>query len=125
MATGYGYSGRDGERPVMPRYDARGITPAAGFSSTALDLARFASWQLAVLGGSSDEVLGENTLREMQRIQWMDQDWSIARGLGFGIYRNGSRTLVGHGGDCPGFNTRLFVDPASAAVRNQTRCQST
>jgi len=113
IATGYGYSGRDGVFPPMPRYDARGITPAAGFASTALDLARFASWQFRLLEGQSEEILQANTLREMQRVQWMDWDWSVARGLAFGVYRTGGRTLTGHGGDCPGFNTRLFLDPLS------------
>ena len=113
VATGYGYSGRDGARPPMPRYDARGITPAAGFASTALDLARFASWQFRELNGKADDVLQANTLREMQRVQWMDWDWGTARGLAFGVYRIGNRTLVGHGGDCPGFNTRLYLDPVS------------
>jgi hypothetical protein len=49
----------------------------------------------------------------MQRIQWMDQDFGTARGLAFGVYRVNDRTLVGHGGDCPGFNTRLYIDPVS------------
>jgi CubicO group peptidase (beta-lactamase class C family) len=113
IATGYGFPGRDGEPPPMPRYDTRGIAPAAGFTSTALDLARFAAWQLRLLGGGEDEVLSANTLREMQRVQWMDHDWSAARGLGFGVYRVGDRTVTGHAGDCPGFNTRLYLDPVS------------
>ena len=113
IATGYGYAGKGPESPVMPRYDARGITPAAGFASTVLDLARFASWQFRLLSGDSDEVLKGNTLREMQRVQWMDFDWSVARGLGFGVYRVGDRTFTGHGGDCPGFNTRLYLEPVS------------
>lgn len=113
IATGYSFPGRSGEIKALPRYDARGITPAAGFTSTALDLARFASWQFRVLGGETGEVLSPNTLREMQRVQWMDWDWKVARGLAFGVYRVGSRTLTGHAGDCPGFNTRLFLDPQS------------
>jgi len=113
IATGYGYAGREDGPIPMPRYDARGITPAAGFASTALDLARFASWQFHLLGGGADEVLNGNTLREMQRVQWMDHDWSVARGLAFGVYRLGDRTVTGHAGDCPGFNTRLFLDPLS------------
>jgi CubicO group peptidase (beta-lactamase class C family) len=113
IATGYGFPGRDGVIPPMPRYDARGITPAAGFASSALDLASFASWQFRVLNGDSDEVLSANTLRKMQRVQWMDWDWSTARGLAFGVYRVGERTLTGHAGSCPGFNTRLFLDPVS------------
>jgi len=113
IATGYGFPGRADVLQAMPRYDAKGITPAAGFSSTALDLASFASWQFRVRAGEDKEVLAANTLREMQRVQWMDWDWSVARGLAFGVYRIGGRTLTGHAGDCPGFNTRLFLDPIS------------
>jgi CubicO group peptidase (beta-lactamase class C family) len=126
IATGYGFAGRDGAAPILPRYDARGITPAAGFTSTVLDLASFASWQFRLLDGESDGVLNANTLREMQRVQWIDHDWSVARGLAFGVYRLESRTLIGHGGDCPGFNTRLLIDPVSRygvvtmANRNKT-----
>ena len=125
VATGYGYPGRSQQLKAMPRYDTRGITPAAGFASTALDLARFASWQFRVLDGSDEAVLKANTLREMQRVQWMDWDWSIARGLAFGVYRVNGRTLTGHAGDCPGFNTRLFLDPvgkvAVAVMANRNR----
>lgn len=113
IATGYSFPGRDGEIRTMPRYDARGITPAAGFASTALDLAKFASWQFRVRAGSPDEVLAANTLKEMQRVHWMDWDWGTSWGLAFGIYRDGDRTLTGHGGSCPGFNTRIYVDPIS------------
>jgi CubicO group peptidase (beta-lactamase class C family) len=113
VATGYSYPGRDQELKVMPRYDAKGITPAAGFASTALDLGKFASWQFRLLDGYGDKVLESNTLREMQRVQWLDWDWGTARGLAFGVYRVGGRTLTGHAGDCPGFNTRLFLDPLS------------
>lgn len=113
IATGYAYPGREEGYPALPRYDTRAITPAAGFSSTALDLARFASWQFRVLAGASDTVLHTNSLREMQRVQWLDWDWSTARGLAFGVYRIGQRTLSGHAGSCPGFETRLFLDPVS------------
>jgi CubicO group peptidase (beta-lactamase class C family) len=113
IATGYSFPGRDGEIMTMPRYDARGITPAAGFASTALDLAKFASWQFLVRSGSSNPVLSSNTLKEMQRVHWMDWDWGTSWGLAFGIYRKGDRTLTGHGGSCPGFNTRIYVDPIS------------
>ncbi len=118
VATGYGYAGKESVAPVLPRYDARGITPAAGFASTVLDLASFASWQFRLLDGESDDVLSGNTLREMQRVQWMDWDWSVARGLAFGVYRVGERTFTGHGGSCPGFNTRLFLDPVSGEIRD-------
>jgi CubicO group peptidase (beta-lactamase class C family) len=113
IATGYAFPDREGVIRALPRYDARGITPAAGFASTALDLVRFASWQFRVRSGASDEVLQPNTLREMQRVHWMDWDWETSWGLAFGIYRLDDRTLTGHGGSCPGFRTRLFLDPLS------------
>ncbi|MEE4216349.1 MAG: serine hydrolase [Xanthomonadales bacterium] len=125
VATGYSYPGREQTLKAMPRYDARGITPAAGFASTALDLGKFASWQFRLLAGEDDGVLKANTLREMQRVQWLDWDWGTARGLAFGVYRVGDRTLTGHAGDCPGFNTRLFLDPlgkvAVAMMANRNR----
>ena len=113
IATGYAFPDRDGVIQPLPRYDARGITPAAGFASTALDLARFASWQFRLRAGGNDTVLSGNTLREMQRVHWMDWDWTTSWGLAFGVYRIGERTLTGHGGSCPGFNTRLYIDPVS------------
>ena len=113
VATGYSFPGRNGALEVMPRYDARGITPAAGFASTAVDLAKFASWQFRVRAGTGDQVLSANTLREMQQVHWIDWDWETSWGLAFGIYRKGERTLTGHGGSCPGFNTRIYIDPIS------------
>jgi hypothetical protein len=77
-----------------------------------LDLGRFASWQFRVLGaaaGAATEVLAANTLREMQRVQWMDPDWKVSRGLGFGIWRSGDKTFVGHGGYCPGYQSELLL----------------
>jgi len=58
-------------------------------------------------------VLSSNSLREMQTVHWMDWDWSTSWGLAFGIYRKDDRTLTGHGGSCPGFNTRIFIDPVT------------
>lgn len=115
LATGYGSPGRNGERERLPLFDARGITPAAGFSSTAEDLARFASWQLRVLDpdapghSEAEEVLDRDTLREMQRVQWLDPDWETARGLGFGVYRRDDTTYVGHSGSCPGYRSALWL----------------
>ena len=62
---------------------------------------------------AGDHVLSTNTLREMQQVHWMDWDWETSWGLAFGIYRKGERTLTGHGGSCPGFNTRIYIDPIS------------
>lgn len=111
MAVGYGARERDGGRSEVPIYQAKGVQPAAGLASTAGDLARFASWQFRLLGGGKTEVLAANTLKEMQRPHFMLPDWKSAWGLGFGIYRPRDTIYVGHGGDCPGFNTRVLLDP--------------
>ena len=111
LAVGYGTLSRDGERPTMPVFQARGIAPAAGFASNVEDLARFASWQFRLLAKGGQEVLKASTLREMQRVQWMDPDWKTSWGLGFTVMRWENRTVVGHGGSCPGFRTELSLLP--------------
>jgi len=111
LATGYGGIQRDGERPVLPFFTAKGIAPAAGYASTALDLAKFASWQLRLLGGTTKEILDRNTLREMQRVHFVEPDFSTHWGLGFVVYRNDDETFVGHGGSCPGYRTELMIAP--------------
>jgi CubicO group peptidase (beta-lactamase class C family) len=113
LATGYTAPRRDGSRERVPPYEVRGIAPAAGFTSTVEDLGRFASWQFRVLAGEGDAVLDSDTLREMQRVQWMDPDWKTSRGLGFGIWRAGEQTFVGHGGYCPGYQSHLLLHPAT------------
>jgi CubicO group peptidase (beta-lactamase class C family) len=113
LATGYTALRRDGSRERVPPYEVRGIAPAAGFTSTVEDLGRFASWQFRVLAGEGDTVLDADTLREMQRVQWMDPDWKNSRGLGFGIWRSGEQTFVGHGGYCPGYQSQLLLQPAA------------
>ena len=111
LAIGYGTLSRDGERPTMPVFQARGIAPAAGFASNVEDLASFASWQFRLLAKGGQEVLKASTLREMQRVQWMDPDWKTSWGLGFTLMRWENRTVVGHGGSCPGFRTELALLP--------------
>lgn len=118
MATGYGTLGRDGQRETVTRFAARGIAPAAGYASTVEDLARFASWQFRLLAEGGSEVLDANTLREMQRVQWVDPDWSTHWGLGFATWRDEGKTYVGHGGSCPGFRSHLSLqaDARVAAI---------
>lgn len=113
LATGYGFRGRDGQRPTLPFYQARGIAPAAGFASTVEDLGRFASWQFRLLDGEGGEVLKPNTLREMQRVHWVDPDFGTHWGLGFSVWREGDKTFTGHGGSCPGYRSNLALQPDS------------
>ena len=112
MAQGYGALQRDGTRRPLPIFDAAGLTPAAGFSSTVEDLGRFASWQFRLLKKGGREVLRAATLREMQRVQWTDPDGKNTWGLGFGVGRDVNTVVVGHSGVCPGYLSILSMAPA-------------
>lgn len=118
LATGYGARTREGERAKLNLFQARGIAPAAGYASTVEDLARFASWQFRLLEKGGREVLHANTLREMHRVHWVDEDWDVHWGLGFAVWRNDDKTFVGHGGGCPGYRSHLLMqtDEKFAAV---------
>ncbi|MGB9906275.1 MAG: serine hydrolase [Candidatus Saccharicenans sp.] len=112
LATGYSSLTRNGTREMLPFFQAEGIKPAAGFSSTVLDLAKFASWQFRLLEKGGEEILKAPTLREMHRVHWMDPDWKTSWGLGFSVYEMDGRTFVGHGGSCPGYRSTLMMDPS-------------
>ena len=109
LATPYSMAGRDGERTAIDFYQVRGIAPAAGYTSTVEDLARFASWQFRLLEEGGVEVLHANTLREMQRVHFVSETFSTYRGLGFSVSRRDGKTFVGHGGSCPGYRTTLSM----------------
>ena len=111
LAMGYSILTRDGEPKAMPFFQARGIAPAAGFASTAEDLARFASWQFRLLEKGGTEILNANTLREMYRIHWVEPDFETTWGLGFSVWRRDGKIFVGHGGSCPGFRSSVLFRP--------------
>lgn len=111
LSTGYSALKRDGSRDMLKLFQARGIAPAAGFSSSVLDLARFASWQFRLLQRGGEEILKASTLREMHRVHWVDPDWQTTWGLGFSVREVDGRTMVGHGGSCPGYRSTLNIDP--------------
>ena len=111
LATGYGKLGRHTARAPLAFFQARGIAPAAGYASTAEDLARFAMWQFKNLTTNGKTVLAANTLREMQRPHFVDPNGTTMYGLGFSVWRSGDKGFVGHGGSCPGYQTYLLLRP--------------
>ncbi len=111
LATGYASLNREGTRDVVPLFDTKGIQAAAGYASTVLDLAQFASWQFRLLNHGGKEILKSATLKEMQRVHWVDPDWKVHWGLGFTVFQNSGKTLVGHWGSCPGYRSVLVMEP--------------
>jgi len=123
LAVGHSARKRDGSRDVIPPYQTRGIAPAAGFASNVEDLAKFAMWQFRLLSSDGREVLRASTLREMQRVHWVDRDWKNSWGLGFEVTREDDQTFVGHSGGCPGYYTHLRMEPkAKIAAIVLTNC---
>jgi CubicO group peptidase (beta-lactamase class C family) len=112
MAVGWGALTPDGTRPAVKLFDPGGITPAAGYSSSVVDLARFASWTFRLARTGKPEVLHASTLREMERVQYITPDWKTTWGLGFAVREEGGITIVGHGGSCPGYRTSLMMAPS-------------
>lgn len=94
MAVGYTGLTREGDRDEVPPFEVDGIAPAAGYSSTVLDLTDFASWQLRLLEADSAEVLEPSTLQKMHNVHWVDPDWDVHWGLGFVVWRDGGDTGV-------------------------------
>lgn len=117
MAVGWSPLKRDGSRMLLNRCDARAITPAAGFTSTAEDLVRFGLWQIGLLAQetapATPGVLKPSTLREMQRIQFVDKMNGGSWGLGFFNEDADDGHYIGHDGSCPGYHTTILIRPDS------------
>ncbi len=118
LATGYSRNLDDGSRKIMPFTNARALNAAINISSTIGDMARFASLQFRerqiVFG---DQILKGSTIREMRRIQWLNPDWQSGYGLGFSIWHEDDRTIVGHSGGVAGYKSQFsFLPEEKVAV---------
>jgi hypothetical protein len=76
------------------------------------DLARFAMLQFRDGPAGGTQILRGSTLREMQRVHWLEPDWAAGWGLGFRILRQHGRTYAGHGGSLRGYRTQFQLCPA-------------
>jgi len=113
LAVGYSALNREGTREKVNFFQARGIKPAAGYSSNVIDLGRFASWQFRLIDTTATEVLRPSTLKYMYNVHWTDPGWTTTWGLGFWIIKGADgEKWVEHGGSCPGYNTLFSMVPA-------------
>ncbi len=112
LARGFGRRLPGGRREPAPFTDSRAITAAANISTSVSDLARFAMLQFRDGPAGGAQILRGSTLREMQRVHWLEPSWQAGWGLGFRILRSGERTLIGHGGALRGYRTQILLCPA-------------
>jgi Beta-lactamase len=99
----------NGRREKFGYVDSKATAPMAGLSSSVTDLSKFISWQMRLLYENKTEILAPNTLREMQRVQFIDEDWRW--GLGFSIYQKGMDQLIGASGLQIGYRTSSTINP--------------
>lgn len=113
FATGYTDHDASGRRDRVTPYQTRGLSPAAGYVGSVLDLAKFASWQFRLLATGDKEVLEASTLRDMQRVHWMDpfDPESSIFGLGFNHHKLGDVPVIGHDGYCLGHRAQFSIEP--------------
>jgi CubicO group peptidase (beta-lactamase class C family) len=100
------------DRGVAPYTDGRGIAAAANMTTCVSDLARFARLQFRDGPAGGEQILKGSTLREMQRVHWLQPDWTAGWGLGFRVLRTAGQTYVGHGGSLRGYRTQIHLRPA-------------
>jgi len=112
LATGYGRRLPAGARGAAPFTDCDGITPAANMTTSVSDLTRFAMLQFRDGPAGGAQILHGSTLREMQRVHWLEPDWEAGWGLGFRVMRTRGKTYVGHGGALRGYRTIIHLCPA-------------
>ena len=111
LAVPYGRRMPDGKRSIRPDMDLKGIAPAGNLSSTVEDLARYVAFHLGDGMVAGKRLLKRSTLREMQRVHWLQPDWKSGWGIGFAISRAGDRTTVGHLGALGGYRSQISFSP--------------
>ena len=96
------------QRLTIDHINTHAMASATGFYSTASDLVRY----MAAHFPGDDRLVGDDSKRMMQRVEWAVKGTETSYGLGFGISDIGRRRVFGHGGGYPGHITRTFFDPA-------------
>jgi CubicO group peptidase (beta-lactamase class C family) len=111
LAVSYDRLRPDGTRLVLDFPDCKALIPAANISSCVNDLAKYLAFHMRYSDQSASAVLHGSTLKEMQRVHWLNADWSSGWGLGFGVRKRGERTMVGHSGWVAGYKSHITFCP--------------
>ena len=107
IASGYGRNIPGRSLKKFKGIDTKALDSATGFVSNAEDLCKFMSAHFFI-----NKLLSEKSRKEMQRVQWVEEDKEnpINWGIGFQISKVEGVKLVGHGGHFPGFITKIAFD---------------
>ena len=119
LAVGYGRRMAGKPRRIEPFFSGNYMLAASNLASTVEDLAKYASLQFRTGPAGGAQILKGTTLAEMQRVQWLQPDWTSGWGLGWGIARRDDKTRVGHGGSVPGHRTQISFVPKEKFARHR------
>jgi CubicO group peptidase (beta-lactamase class C family)/D-alanyl-D-alanine dipeptidase len=100
----------DGRTFAAPTFRL-GLVPAAGLTTTMLDLGRFLSALFAGGQGARGRIVAESTLAAMWSVQFGGAGQPSDYGLGFAISRLDGHLRIGHSGWHYGFATELAALP--------------
>ena len=110
-AVGYTAINRNGKRKAANFYQTKAMQPAAGISTSVLDLAKFAMWQFRLADSLETEIMSPLSLKSMYSIQASNKRGNIKRGYGYEVFTDDEgNDWVMHGGMCPGYVSYLKID---------------
>ncbi len=108
-ALGYSAINRNGTRHLANFYKTNAMQSAAGISSNAQDLAKFAMWQFREVSSPNTEIMSSDSLQKMYQTNHSRATQN--RGLGYQIQNSKSGDIWAmHGGMCPGYNSFLQIN---------------
>jgi len=111
LATGY-KRGIPGEpREVEPFLDLKGMASLGNMASTVEDLAKFIALQFRDQPAGGSQILKGSTLKEMQRIHWLNPDWKYGWGLGWAVARIDDWVRIQHSGYVDGYVSYIAAAP--------------
>lgn len=105
LATGYGpvYPGK--KRIQHSHAKTNAYAAATGFMSNAIDLATFIKAQFQ----KNNQLLKDETKREMHRMQWISKYNETDYALGWEKWNYNAMNLTGHGGGFAGFRSTVAI----------------
>jgi D-alanyl-D-alanine carboxypeptidase len=116
LVTGYTRLESGRKRLPIAHANTESMAAATGFYATAEDLCAYFTAQFV----GSDELLDDESKKEMQRVQWHaytpGQDNHEDYGLGLQLDYLNNRTTIGHSGGFPGHITKSIADPKDELV---------